>query len=412
MKLTHSESGDMQEKAAARPKSSAFKRYMVIGAAAFGIGAMAMPSCGSNNTDSVINLPPISSDGGVDGTVSDGGQGPADAGNCILPPGACSQQVVQNQTLNLGDAVVIGGYRFMLMGTGETDGNQFAVFGILDACGNPMSNSNVQIAKGQTQNIHIDGTNEDIALSVPGITVLSPQTATISATVTCGGALDAGTTDGGVQDGGAGGSDGGSGGSDAGAGGMDSGTGGLDSGTGSSDGGSGGMDAGSGGMDSGVSDGGAGGLDSGVSDAGAGGMDAGLSDGGSGGLDSGVSDAGAGGMDSGVSDGGSGTVDAGVADGGSDAGTCAVATTGSYSGFISTVFSPTVGGYKIAFDSLSGSDVLVDVKLGSCSIQSGYHCPTGTTTNIDDPANGKQIQIHVFSATASYATVSISVVNH
>ncbi len=171
---------------------------------------------------------------------------------------------------------------------------------------------------------------------------------------------------------------------DGGAAGMDAGTGGHDSGTGGSDGGTGGMDGGSGGMDGGVTDGGSGGMDGG-----------------------------SGGMDGGVTDGGSGGMDGGVSDGGSDAGpTCAVASTGSYSGFISTVTSAKVGNYTIAFDSYTGSDVLVDVSLGACSIESGYHCPTGTTTNIDDTANGKQIQVHVFSSTASYATVSITVVNH
>jgi hypothetical protein len=147
-------------------------------------------------------------------------------------------------------------------------------------------------------------------------------------------------------------------------------------------------------------DGGQGGMDSG-----AGGMDAGQMDAGH------DNDAG---MDAGPVDAGpvdAGPVDAGM-DSGSDGGSCGVASTGYYNGFISTKITASVGGYSVAFDSLSGSDVLVDVHLGSCGIASSYHCPIGSTTNIDDNVNHKELQVHVLSGSATFSQVQITVVNH
>ncbi len=152
-----------------------------------------------------------------------------------------------------------------------------------------------------------------------------------------------------------------------------------------------------------TADGGEGGMDAGH-DGGEGGMDAGPTDGG---MDGGVTD---GGSDGGVVDGGDGGV---VVDGGSDAGAaCATATTGSFSGLISTTHDAEVGHYLFHFDGVSGSDALIDISCGGIIDGSAVHCPIGSTTVVDVPADGKQISINVQSATATYATVSITVANH
>ncbi len=365
------------EAAQRKSRLSTLSKYLMAGVAAAAFGS-AMPSCGSSNPDSVINIPPLSSDAGTDTTTSDGGA--SDGGNCTTTP-VCAPQSVPDTTLNVSDSVVYGGYRFKLTGTGESNGDQYATFDVLDACGNTLL-SNQTVRRGQTQTFHVQGSDEDIVMTVSTVTVLDPKTATVSATVTCHN--DGGVTDGGqTTDSGSGGSDGGAGG-DGGAV-VDGGDGGsvVDAGS------EGGADAGSGG------DGGMGGDGGSVVDAGSeGGADAGGSDGGS------VSD---GGMDGGS-----------VSDGGitSDGGACMAATTGSFSGIVSSGHDVTVGHYLFHFAGLSGSDVLMDISCGGIVDGTGVHCPTGSTTVIDVPADGKQISITVQSATSTYATLTINVANH
>ncbi len=394
-----------------RSMKSMVARYLLAGAAAFAFGS-ATPSCGSGNPDSIINIPPLSSDGGVDASVSDGGA-TADGGNCLLPPGACVQQTVQSQQLNVGDSVVMGGYRFLLTGTGESEGDQFATFNVLDACGNPLVSS-LTIRRGETQTVHIDGTNEDIAVSVPNVTVLSPQTATVSATVSCG--LDGGVTDGGTE------ADAGSGGSDSGAGGNDGGAAGdggaLNDGGTINDGGTE-SDAGSGG------DGGAGGSDGGVvNDAGEAGADAGSggSDGGMGGMDGGVSDGGSvldagseGGADGGVvSDGGEAGADGGVAlDGGSEGGApdagivCGSTTTGSWSGMIHATGTQSVFNYTFGYIGVDGSgNALMSLSCGGQTFDTSVTCPVGVETDISRPADGTAPSGRTIRITPSYANAT------
>jgi hypothetical protein len=280
-----------------------------------------------------------------------------------------------------GEVFVEGDFQFRLNSTKEVDGEQVATIDILDSCGALIRS--VDIRENETITRDVEGTNIRLEVRAESVTVTTPKSAKITATMTCTG-TDGGTTDGGHGgDGGMGGmdagtTDGGSGG-DGGAGG-DGGMGG--DGGAMADGGvvDGGADGGSGG-DGGMSvDGGSeGGADGGVMDGG-GGMDGGISDGGmEGGADGG------GMLDGGVSDAG----DGGFIDGGTIPGSCSGTFQESRYGLWPKNVDVSTGGYSFRFTGQTMSGVTYQIRCTSGMALLG-------TVNVDESVP------YVFNTSGSY----------